>query len=85
MAVVGSFSKVCAFSENDPIRLHNNYHCVFKSLHFGDHFQKLSFSVKTIIVFDCFRVRCKVKTHRKVCGFDENDMKTYSCRPEASC
>ena len=25
--------------------------------------------------------RCKVKTQRKVCGFDENDMKTYSYRP----
>ena len=24
--------------------------------------------------------KCKVKTQRKVCGFDENDMKTYSCR-----
>ena len=24
--------------------------------------------------------RCKVKTQRKVCGFDENNMKTYSCR-----
>ena len=21
-----------------------------------------------------------MKTQRKVCGFDENDMKTYSCR-----
>ena len=28
---------------------------VFKSFHFGDRFQKLSFSVKMIIVFDRFR------------------------------
>ena len=29
---------------------------VFKAFHVGDRFQKLSFSVKTIIVFDRFRV-----------------------------
>ena len=33
----------------------------FKSFQFGDRFQKLSFSVKTIIVFDRFRV--DVPTH----------------------
>ena len=32
--------------------LHNNI--IFKSFHFGDHFQKLSFSVKTIIVLIVF-------------------------------
>ena len=39
------------------IRLHDNdiVAYVFISFHFGDRFQKLSFSVKTIIVFDRFR------------------------------
>ena len=30
--------------------------------------------------FRSFSCRCKAKTQRKVCGFDENNMKTYSCR-----
>ena len=30
--------------------------------------------------FLLFSCRYKVKTQRKVCSFDENDMKTYSCR-----
>ena len=29
--------------------------------------------------FSSFSCRCKVKTQRKVCGFDENDRKMYSC------
>ena len=29
--------------------------------------------------FFLFSCRCKAKTQRKVCGFDENDIKTYSC------
>ena len=51
------FSKVCVFSENDP-STRQGYHynnIVLKSFHFGDRFQKLSLSVKTIIVFDRFR------------------------------
>ena len=54
MAVVASFSKVCDFGENDP-STGQRYDCVFKSFHFGDRFKKLSFSVKTIIVFYRFR------------------------------
>ena len=57
MVVVSSFSKVCVFSENDPStqqRYHDNN--ITKSFHFGDRFQKLSFSVKTIIVSDRFPV-----------------------------
>ena len=30
--------------------------------------------------FQSFSYRCKVKTQRNVCSFDENDMKTHSCR-----
>ena len=30
--------------------------------------------------FRSFLRRCKVKTQIKACSFDENDMKTYSCR-----
>ena len=26
-----------------------------------------------------------MKTQRKVCGFDENDMKTYSCGRDSMC
>ena len=58
MVVVASFPKVCVFSENDP-STGQRYHyknIVFKSFHFGDRFQKLSFSVKTIIVSDRFRI-----------------------------
>ena len=55
MVVVALFSKVCVFSENDR-STGQRYHCAFKSFHFGDSFQKLSFSVKTIIVVDRFRV-----------------------------
>ena len=29
--------------------------------------------------FPSFSCRCKVETQRKVCGFDENDTKTYLC------
>ena len=50
MVVVASVSKDCIFSENDSStrqRYHYN-NIVFKSFHFGDRFQKLSFSVKTI-------------------------------------
>ena len=57
---VASFSKACIFSVNDPStrqRYHNNI--VFKSFHFEDRFEKLSFSVKTSIVFDRFRVDAK--------------------------
>ena len=53
-----SFSKVCVFSENDPStrqRYHYN-NIIFESFHFGNSFQKLSFLVKTIIVFYRFRV-----------------------------
>ena len=39
---------------------------------FGDCFQKLS--------FQSFSCRCKLKTQRKVCGSDENDIKTHSCK-----
>ena len=34
--------------------------------------------------FQSFSCRCKVKTQRKVCGFDENYMETYSCRRDLS-
>ena len=50
MVVVASFSKVCVFSENDPSARHYK-NIVFRSFHFGDRFQKFTFSVKTIIVF----------------------------------
>ena len=84
MVAVTSFSKVCVFSENDPS--HDNdiiiitisrYQClstletVFKSYRF-----QLKRSLFLIVSF-----RCKVKTQRKVCGFDGNDMKTYSYKP----
>ena len=58
MVVVASFSKVYVFSENDPStreRCHE-YNIVLKSFHFGDRFQKLPFSVETIIDFDGSRV-----------------------------
>ena len=56
--VVASFSKVCIFSENDPFTRQRYYYnnIVFKFFHFGDRFHKLLFSVKTVIVFDRFRV-----------------------------
>ena len=57
MAVVASFSKVCVFNENDPSTRHRyNDNFVFKSSHFEERFQKLSFSMKKIIVFDRFLV-----------------------------
>ena len=40
------------------------------------------FSLETVFKsyrFQSFSCWCKVKTQRKVFGFDENDMKTYSC------
>ena len=67
MAVVASFSNVCVFGTNDPStrqRYHYN-NIVFKSFHFGDRFQKLSFSVKTIIVFDRCRVDARLKRKEK--------------------
>ena len=36
------------------IRLCDFNNIVFKCFKFGDRFQRLSFSVKTMIVFDCF-------------------------------
>ena len=36
--------------------------------------------MKTIIVFDRFRVDARSKRKEKIGGFDENDTKTYSCR-----
>ena len=66
MVVVGSFSKVCVFNENDPStrrQYHNNI--VSKSFHFGDRFQKLSFWVEKIIVFDCFRADARWKREEK--------------------
>ena len=62
VVVVASFSKVCVFSENDPSTRQRQYHynnIVFKSFHFGDRFQKLSFSVKTIIIFYRFRIEAR--------------------------
>ena len=62
VVVVASFSKVCVFtgvfSENEPSTRQRYHHrnIVFKCFHFGDRFQKSSFSVKTMIVFDRFRV-----------------------------
>ena len=61
MVAVASFSKVLVFSENDPStrERHHYNNLVFESFHFGDRFKKLSFSVKTIIVFERFRVDAK--------------------------
>ena len=66
---LNNFGCCCiVFSENDPsTRQRYHYKIVFKSFHFGDRFQKLSLSVKTIIA-------------KKVGGFDENGLKTFSCR-----
>ena len=55
LVVVASFPKVCVFNENDP-STRQGYHIVSKSFHFGVPIQKLSFSVKTIDVFDRFHV-----------------------------
>ena len=63
-------------------------------LHDIDTIKAISFSIfplwrpfsKVIVIsenddrFRSFSFRSKVKTKRKVCSFDENDMKTYSCR-----
>ena len=56
------------FSENDRStrqRYHYN-NIVFKSFHFRDRLQKLSFSVKTIIVFDRFLVDARRKRKEKL-------------------
>ena len=58
MVAVVSFPKVCVFSENG-LSTRQRYHynnIVFISFHFGDRFQKSSFSVKTTIVSDRFSV-----------------------------
>ena len=58
MVVVASFSDVCVFSENDPSR-RQRYHftITFSNLSTLDTvFQKISFLLKTVIVFDRFRV-----------------------------
>ena len=65
MIVVASVSKVCVFSENDP-SIRQRYHCVFKFFHFGERFQNLPFSVKTILVFDRFRVDARRKHKEKI-------------------
>ena len=56
-------------------------------LHDNDTITTISFSdLSTLETFFgsyrflSFSYRCKMKMQRKVCGFDENDMKTYSCR-----
>ena len=56
-------------------------------LHNSDIIATISFSslstLETVFKshqFLSFSCICKVKTLRKVCGFDENDIKTYSCR-----
>ena len=58
MVVVALFSKVYVFNENDPStqQRYRYNNILYKSFHFGDRFQKLSFSVKAIIVSDRFRV-----------------------------
>ena len=58
------------FNENATILLHP--HIVFISFLYCSFWRPFS----KVIVFS----RCKVKTQSKVCGFDGNDMKTYSCR-----
>ena len=62
-----SFSKVCAFSENDPSTIQQYYYnnIVFKSFHFEYRFQKISFSVKKIIVFYRFPVDGRRKRKEK--------------------
>ena len=67
MVVVAPFSNVCIFSEKDPSTL-QRYHynsIVLKSFHFGGRFQKLSFSMKTIIIFDRFRVDARSERKEK--------------------
>ena len=71
MVFVASFSKVSVFSEvfrkNDPStrQLYHYNTTVLKSFHFGDRFQKLSLSVKTIIVLYRFRVNARGKRKEK--------------------
>ena len=69
MVVVASF-QTFAFSVK-MIRLHDND--IILTTSFSD-----LYTLETVC-FLLFSSRCKVKTQRKVCGFDENDMKTYSC------
>ena len=63
------------FTEND---MPND--CITSTHRFRIVFILLSFEVVfKSYRFQSFSCRCKVKTQRKVFGFDENDMKTYSC------
>ena len=75
MVVVASFSKVCFFSEND--RSARQHH--FEIFPLSRPFSEVIFFSENDHSFWSFSCRCKVKTQRQVCGFDENDMKTYSC------
>ena len=61
------------FIENATIVLH--LHIVFISLSYCSLWRPFS----KVIVFSRFRTsRCKGKTQRKVCGFDENDITPYN-------
>ena len=51
-------------------------HCIYTS--FSYHFQIVLFGER--FQNQSFSCRCKVKTQRKVCSFNGNDIKTYSCR-----
>ena len=67
-----SFSYRCCVDRSfslKPISL------LFISFHFEDRFQKLSFSMRTIIVFDRFHIYMQGENAKKVFSFDENDMK----------
>ena len=69
------------FIENDTI-FNENTTIVFTSTH-RLRIVFISFSLETVFKsyrFQSFSCRYKVEMQKKVCGFDENDMKTYSCR-----
>ena len=81
LVVVASFPKVSVFSENDPSTRRYHYNnIVFQIFPLWRQFSKVIVFNKNAHSFLSFPCRCKVKTQRKVCGFDENDMKTCSRR-----
>ena len=56
---------------NDCIASTHRFHIIF-----------ILFSLESVFKsyrFQSFSYRCKVKMQRKVCDFNENDMKTYLC------
>ena len=64
-------------------RTHQRVHIIFISFSYHFHIIFTFFSLETVFKSYCFQLfscRCKVKTERKVCGFDETDKKTFACR-----